>query len=459
MKSLRIPRRAFLAGAGGVAVSLPFLEAMLPRKAWAAETAPCRYVATFAGVEQLDCEPSGTGAGYSMPDGFAELEDVRDHIAIVSGLAIEGTGPSGITPPGGKTNPHHGNIMMPLLTGYRSTNDNNGQPHSATADQLVADVYGTDTHYRSLEFRAQPEGYRYGDAGTGSRMSYEADGTPRIPQASPQLAFESLFSGFDPGNGTPDLAAQAALARKLSVLDLVKERGDDLMARVSKYDQVRLEQHFDEIRDLENRLANLPTGGGAGCNKPADPGSDPSATSFPTYDGQTTGYSDEDLRASIFVDLIHMAMVCDLTRVATLMINYEQSGMSLEPLWGSPWEMHSLTHQDDIVDRNEIWNAVTSWQSKFFAQLVAKLAETPEPSGGMMLDNTIVVHTNSGGRTGHGANNLCFAVAGRPSVLRIGEHIRPSGAHPAQLFQTLLYSLGIDTDFGELPGLLPELMV
>ena len=75
-----------------------------------------------------------------------------------------------------------------------------------------------------------------------------------------------------------------------------------------------------------------------------------------------------------------------------------------------------------------------------------------------MLDSTIVVHMNSGGRTGHGANNMCFPIAGPSSVLRIGEHIRPSGAHPAQLFQTLLYSLGIETDFGELPGLLPELM-
>jgi len=431
---------------------------MLPRKAWAADTAPCRYVATFAGVEQLDCEPSGTGPGYTMPDGFADLEEVRDHISIVSGLAIAGTGADGITPPGGKTNPHHGNIMKPLLTGYRSTNDDHGLPHSASADQIVADVHGTDTHYRSLEYRAQPEGYRYGDTGTGSRMSYEADGTPRTPQASPQLAYESLFSGFDPSNSTPDLSAQAALARKLSVLDLVKERGDALMSRVSQYDQIRLERHFDEIRDLETRLANLPTGGGAGCGAPPDPGADPSATSYPTNDGHSTGYSDEELRGRIFVDLIHMALVCDLTRVASLMVNYEQSGMSLEPIWGSPWEMHAITHEDSVVDRNEIWNAVTSWQSSFFGRLVAKLADTPEPSGGNMLENTVVVHMNSGGRTGHGANNLCFAVAGRPSALRMGEHIRPAGGHPAQLFQTLLYSLGIDTDFGEVSGLLPDLM-
>ena len=88
----RLHRRTFLTGLGGATVALPFLEAMLPRGAWAAAGAPLRYVGMFGGVEQRDCVPSGTGAGYTMPDGFASLEPVRDLVTIVSNLVVPPAG-------------------------------------------------------------------------------------------------------------------------------------------------------------------------------------------------------------------------------------------------------------------------------------------------------------------------------------------------------------------------------
>ena len=52
--------------------------------------------------------------------------------------------------------------------------------------------------------------------------------------------------------------------------------------------------------------------------KPTDPGADPAVN-----DG--TGYSGEEERAGVMVDLIHMAFTCNLTRVATLMLSDFQS--------------------------------------------------------------------------------------------------------------------------------------
>ncbi len=463
MASLRIPRRAFLTGLAGASVGLPFLEAMLPRTAWAADTAPCRYVAMFAGIEQKTCIPSATGAGYTMPAGFASLESVRQHISIVSGLEIPQIG-AGATapPPGGKANPHHTNVMMPLLTGYRSSDANYGVPTSASADQIAADVHGTDTRFRSLEFRAQPRGYRGGSAGVPAQMSYRANGAANVPQASPQLAYASVFTGFTPPDASPaDLEAQQKLLeRRVSVLDLVQERGQALVSRVSQADRVRLERHFDEIRDLEQRLAELPPpSDAADCEALADPGADPAQSDYGnTEHGGTTGYSDEDKRASLFVDLIHMALTCDLTRAATLMLTNEQCMMSIEPLWGLAYEMHDLTHVDDLPNGTGVWNEVTSWHAGFFAQLVQKLADTPEPTGGTLLDSTVVVFTNSGGPSGHGTTNMAMPIAGRPSVLRMGEHIVQPNGHPAHVFQTALHALGIDHDFGEVPGVVQGLL-
>ena len=459
MKSLRIPRRSFLTGLAGASVGLPFLEAMLPRNAWAAVDGPCRYVGLFGGVEQRACIPSGGGSGYAMPSGFASLEPVRDLMSIVSGLAVPNGSP---TPPaGGKTNPHHGNIMKPLLTGYRSTNADHGQPHSASADQIVAEVYG-DTHFRSLEFLAQPSGYRGGSSGTKAQMSYRADGSPNIPQKSPQLAYESVFTGFSSADASAaDLeAAEKLRARRLSVLDLVQDRGAALRSRVSTADQQRLDQHFSQIRDLEVRLAELPdVPSTAECQRLADPGPDPQQEDFGnTQHGGTTGYSDEQRRAELFVDLIHMAMTCDLTRAATLMLTMEQSMMSLAPLWDVTYEMHDVTH-NDLPNRSAVWDGITSWHASFFARLVQKLADTPEPTGGSMLDNTAVVYTHSGGPSGHGGSNLAFCVAGCPSRLRMGQHVVQPNGHPAHVYQTVLAALDIDVDFGEVPGLVDGLIV
>ena len=92
--------------------------------------------------------------------------------------------------------------------------------------------------------------------------------------------------------------------------------------------------------------------------------------------------------------------------------------------------------------------------ASFFAKLVQKLADTPDPSGGTMLDTTVVVMTNSGGPSGHGSSNMAMPIAGCPSVLRMGEHIVASaGAHPTNVFQTAMYALGIEHDLGEVPGL------
>src|SRR5688500_2830238 len=107
-------------------------------------------------------------------------------------------------------------------------------------------------------------------------------------------------------------ARERLLARPLSLLGLVLARGDGLFASVGADDGQRLEQHFDRSRVLETRLADISVTSGAGCEALVDPGADPSQTDYGnTAHGGSTGYMDEDARARVFVDLIHMAFVCD----------------------------------------------------------------------------------------------------------------------------------------------------
>ena len=116
-------------------------------------------------------------------------------------------------------------------------------------------------------------------------------------------------------------------------------------------DQQRLQRHFDEIRDLEVQVAATPPPQTSTCVKPADPAPDPAlggnqgvdGTGNTTYD-QNLGYSDEEDRARTFVGLIHMAMVCDLARVASLQLTLFQSHMNMFSLTGQGCDLHEVGH-------------------------------------------------------------------------------------------------------------------
>ena len=69
MKRFSIARRTFLRGAGSL-IALPFFEAMLPRKAWAA-SGPVRFVAIYMpnGTPPGEWAPSGSGGSMASPTG------------------------------------------------------------------------------------------------------------------------------------------------------------------------------------------------------------------------------------------------------------------------------------------------------------------------------------------------------------------------------------------------------
>ena len=93
------------------------------------------------------------------------------------------------------------------------------------------------------------------------------------------------------------------------------------------------------------------------CQLPPDPGPDlpiggDNAGSGSDTIGTNTGYSDETERARLLADLIHMAFVCDLTRVATLQITVFQSHMNVLPITtalGTPIraDLHEVGHNGD----------------------------------------------------------------------------------------------------------------
>jgi hypothetical protein len=489
--ALRFSRRAFLRGAGGAALTLPALDVMFDRhgEAYAqGQPIPKRYLVCFGGQSlggdgdplHDDYVPRTVGRGYDLKSALAPLAAVRDEVSVVSGLQIP-TANGGAVPAAGRRDDFHVSSLSPLLSGVRSPdNTSSGGP---TSDQLVAAAIAGDTRFKSLVYRVQVGWYLGVSAPYGRDMiSYKANPSggaplPIVPVFSPRDAYNALFSNFTPPSTTAEAARQDFLLRsRKSVLDLVDGKLQRLAAnpQLGKADQQRLQRHGDEIRDLERQISALPPVAGGVCVKPADPGADPPAGGAQGVDaagestyGTNLGYSNEEQRAKIFCDLIHMALACDMTRVVSLQMTMFQSHMNVYALCGAKCDLHELGHNGDPAIRGTLAvSKMIAWHMKHFAYLLAKLRDTKEGAGSL-LDSTAALFLHEGGHgldtaTGktnstHSTENMACLIAGRAGGLKPGQHVVATGKHPANVVISAMKAVGMPEKLGEVSGALPAL--
>jgi len=78
--------------------------------------------------------------------------------------------------------------------------------------------------------------------------------------------------------------------------------------------------------------------GASACQAPKNPGADSPYAGGTGGDGggfnAGQGWSNEDKRATAFIDILTSAMACNLTRTGTLMFSYTQAFLNGEPPTG-----------------------------------------------------------------------------------------------------------------------------
>lgn len=482
-KALRLHRRAVLKGLGGITLGLPLLECMIDgNRAFAATGVPKRYV-VFAHGQSMGADndprpnlyaPNTVGPNYDLKVGTQYLSGfanggaaIKEEITIISGLRIPVGGPGGRF--GGEW---HVSSPPPLLAGIKSTNaDINQNWLGASSDQIIKDTLnaGASLRYDSLAFQCQPIQYSVG--GNWGVMSYKknANGSIQriVPQTSPRAAWQSLFGGFT-GGASVDPAVAAAAASELelrkSVLDVVRTSANSLLGRVGSADKQRLQEHFDQVRDLEARVnAISPENATALCKAINDPGADPSVGG---------DYSDEEKRSRIFIDLMTMALICDMTRVGTLMLTNWQTRMSGRVVASVNCDIHNIGHNElrgggnNGTNQTENMAKAQAWATKQWASFVANLRDTADGAGGKLLDHTVTTLMFEGGHgpgdgkqhASHSSDNMICAVAGRAGGMKRGVHLKVNNEHPAKVLISMMKAVGYTSDTlnevtGELPGL------
>ena len=443
--SRQTSRRTVLRGAAGAAIALPWLEALAPRRARAAAAAaPKRFIVMFSpnGTLPGQWTPTGGETDFALSPILAPLEPHRADIVVVHGLNQQGGGGDG-----------HQSGIGGMLTG-RPLNAGPfagvGAPPAGWAtgpsiDQRVAEAWAAPTKFRSLEL-----GVQVGRADDWGRMIYRAANQPLPPTDDPAEVYAGVFTDLH-----TDPAALARLrARRRSILDAVGGELGRVAGRLGASDRQRLDAHLTAVREIETRLTTDPAVANPACHDPAVASVSAQANdAFP-------------MEGTLQMQLLVMALACDLTRVASL--QWSRSVSQTRFSWlGIAQGHHDLSHRgDDDADAVDKLTRINRWYAQQLATLVSLLKATPDANGGTLFDGTLILWCNELAKGNiHSRQDAPYVLAGSAGgSLRTGRFVSYEGRELPHnnLLVSLLNALDVpDTTFGKpewctgtLPGLL-----
>lgn len=402
-------RRAMLRGLGGTIVGLPFLDYFAAREAHAAEL-PKRivFLTTPNGTDPAAHWPTGGETDYTLSNILSPLEPYRDRLLVLRGvdnLAAQNTGING-----------HTDTVRCMLTGRVAsnfTNDDYTAGGGISVDQFIANDIGTSTAFKSLEYVSayiyeHPTNY----------VSFYGASQPVPFEDEPLKLFDRVFADFSAPQDDP--AVLEKKANRTSVLHAVYDQYSTLNPRLGAADRLRLEAHLDKVKDLEQRLTDL---GGVMCTPPAEPADAPA------------GQVDPELG----LDLVVHALACDLTRVATVRLEYWDSYPQFtDP--GSSYHDDYLHHVTQDVDAAAVVQQVKSYQCQQIAAFIDRLAAIPEGTG-TLFDNTLVVWADEFCHGyAHAHNEVPYVLAsGSDRFFPMGRYLQyPSAVSNNRLWNALI---------------------
>jgi hypothetical protein len=472
MKNRSISRRLLLRGAAcgaSVAVALPILEAMLDHNGAAlagGSPLPLRFGGFFwgNGVRLSAWVPDQTGPGWQLSPLLMPFADVKDYVSIVTGLGVYT-----------EIYAAHFGPLMGTLSGAGGTSQG-GLNYAFTRpsmDQVIAEVIGGETRFRSLEFGVAATDASDADFGSIAKaISHNGPNSPNLPEFNPIALYDRVF-----GDGFGDVdPSDVTVAVRRSVLDLVASDTKALEARLGVIDRRRLEQHLDGIADLEKQLA----GGAVGEACPGTPTRPTSSFGIVDgpYDGTLDGQVQWEPLAAAQIDLLTYAIACDQTRVFTFRFSpcndytVYPGFPSFEPdpaTTNTGSSMHGMTHEEG-GDQPGVQECVL-YSMQNFATLIERLRDIPEGDGNVLDNCAILAFTDVDEGQSHNylqsssLNGLPMIVAGRAggALVHPGIHYRSpqqgdepgegSGRNASVVPLTIMQALGTGiTSFGEGPG-------
>jgi hypothetical protein len=429
VKKFRLSRRTMIKGmlgTGVVTLGLPLLDVMLDSHGEAqadGSPLPLRFGLFWWGngnVPEL-WNPTGVGAGYQLSEQTAALESVKDDLTFVTGMAVkvQNIGP-------------HSSGRAGLLTGRQEAGGGTGYK-TMTFDQRVAAEIGTDTAFPSLESTL-----------LGGSVTAQGEFTPMQPARTPHELFAKVFNEdfIPPGASTGP--SPALLARR-SVLDAVFEDANRLGTRVSARDKIRIEEHMDSVRAIEERLYQLQINppNMEACVAPDEP-----PDIYPMGEAAVAKMFEIN---QLYAQIHAMALACDQTRVFTHVF----SGPVNDAVYpGTSEGHHARTHFEPKSSGGgyqlEVFN-ITKMIMQGLRDFVSVLGSVNEGTG-RLLDNMVMLATSEVSEgLAHAIDRMPIILAGSAGgQLLTGHHVSAPTVNTSNLILSLADVLSVPmASFGE----------
>jgi Protein of unknown function (DUF1552) len=442
---LRLSRRTVLRGVG-VSLALPLLEAMqLSPLCGAVErkTPPLRMAFLYVpnGVHMPSWTPRSLGASLDLPEILEPLQAVKDDLLVLSGMTLD---PARAHGDGGGD---HARAMASFLTGRHPRKTDGADLRAGVSiDQVAAQRIGHVTRFPSLEIGCEG-GKTAGECDHGyscayqSNLSWRSETTPVAKQVNPRLVFDRLFGSI----GRTDGEVQAKGDRhNKSILDFVSEGAKQLTQSLGAGDRRKLDEYFNSVRELEQRIDR------------ARPAIDVGVAKYPRPLGIPSDYQ-EHLRA--LGDLLVLAFQCDLTRIATFVFANDGSNRSYRAAGVSDGH-HDISHHGGDAAKQAKIRKINQFHTTQLAYFLGKLKGIPEGDG-TLLDHCMIVYGSgiSDGNS-HSHDDLPILLAGNGNgTIKTGRHVRyPKETPLTNLFVSLLERMGANIGaFGDSTGPLTSL--
>ena len=391
LKRWQLGRREVLRGLGAT-IALPFLDAMLPASARAAEAIakPKRSVFLYIpnGVNTLTWQIEKAGADYEFTKPLKSLEKHRADITPISGLHH----PMVL----GK---HH-NCEKVWLTGANVPGDGGAFRNTVSADQLIAEVQGNATRFSSLEMAIE-----------GTSLAWSKDGIQIPAERNTQQIFNMLFGVERDSKET----VRRRLSRRGSILDIVADDAKRVNNKLGSEDRSKLDEYLTAVRQVEERTRRADEW--LNVAKPAVPASEAARLQRKLSMAEAGEYY------RLFYDLMVMALRTDSTRVITCGIGSEGNTSGI-PEIGILQTRHGLSHHNGDPEQLRRLTETDTFLVGQFSYFLDQLKEHRE--GDTPLLDTTQVLWGSGMAYGHshGNANLPTILAGGKSLgYKHGTHL------------------------------------
>jgi hypothetical protein len=410
-----------------VCVGLPFLDRFLNGNGTAfADGAmlPVRFGTYFWGLGLTDTPtggtrwvPSKTGRDYEIMPELESLKPIKDKVSVFSGFRAIGDG---------RPNLVHWSGHASILSGVAPAAT--GRFEGPSLDTRIADAIGTSTRFKALDIDASmsrlPVSY-----------STRTGNTFATPETTPLALYTRLFgAGFQDPN-SDDWKPDPSIMLRQSVLSAVKDQRQALMAGVGKADQIKLDQYFTSLRDMENQLAiqlQKPEKCAA-CAPPAAPKEMPRSASV------------EAVRANTrtMAKLLAMGLACNQTRVFNFV---HTAGTSETYIAGQSKIYHQITH-DEPIDAKLGYQPETSKLASLVMEalgdFLVELDAIKEGTGSVLDNSLIMAFSDTGYAKIHSIENIPMFLAGRAGGRhKAGQHIHTTGESVTRVSLTAMQLVG-----------------